>query len=617
MAATFPEGFGRAVLAWTLIKHMTTLKLPARDPSDQDETSSQDAPPRRRPLRAATGAGIKKLPSVAQAQNRESNFRDRPRHHSSAPAADAQRHRERDREPQRSRPFSQAPDRFQPRRSDGPPARGQNSASPSFNKSHATGRDAPRPFEKRSAPYASSGARCPDSPPSRDSFERPSRPHRDFERSSEASSRSFNKGPGAGRDAPRHFENRSTPYSAQGPRHSDAPSSRDSFERHPRPGRDFQASSESSSRPFNKGPSAGRDAPRHFENRSAPYSAQGPRHSDAPSSRDSFERHPNPRLGRDFQASSESSSRPFNKDPGAGTDGPRHFENRSAPSSSPLAKRSAPAPYRDTFARHPNPKSASGFETSFDDELDTSGIRLSKRMGELGMSSRREADDWIAKGWVRVDGRVVSTLGARIQPDQEITLDPRARSEQAGRITVLLNKPVGYVSGQAEDGYEPAKVLIKSQNHWHDDACKQIMHPGQNHFLVPAGRLDIDSVGLLVLTQDGRVAKKLIGADNNIEKEYLVRVESLTGEPLSSEALALLNHGLSLDEQPLRPALVEWVNEDQLRFVLKEGKKRQIRRMCEAVGLQVTGLKRVRIGKIKLGDLPAGQWRYLGEDEVF
>ena len=120
-----------------------------------------------------------------------------------------------------------------------------------------------------------------------------------------------------------------------------------------------------------------------------------------------------------------------------------------------------------------------------------------------------------------------------------------------------------------------------------------------------------------MLTQDGRIAKQLIGEDSETEKEYLVRVQTLDGQPLPDGQLALLNHGLELDGEALRPAQVEWVNDDQLRFVLKEGKKRQIRRMCEAVGLKVLGLKRVRIGKVMLGDLPVGQWRYLRGDESF
>jgi 23S rRNA pseudouridine2604 synthase len=131
--------------------------------------------------------------------------------------------------------------------------------------------------------------------------------------------------------------------------------------------------------------------------------------------------------------------------------------------------------------------------------------------------------------------------------------------------------------------------------------------------LAPAGRLDVDSTGLLVMTQDGRIARHLIGDDSTVDKEYLVRVSGR----LAPDGLKLLNHGLSLDGKKLRPAKVNWQNEDQLRFVLREGRKRQIRRMCELVGLKVIGLKRIRIGKVKLGHLPVGQWRLLGPDEVF
>ncbi|HEY6773360.1 MAG TPA: pseudouridine synthase, partial [Oxalicibacterium sp.] len=142
-------------------------------------------------------------------------------------------------------------------------------------------------------------------------------------------------------------------------------------------------------------------------------------------------------------------------------------------------------------------------------------------------------------------------------------------------------------------------------------------HPTQLRSLVPAGRLDIDSVGLLILTQDGRIAKQLIGEDTSIEKEYLVRVQYTKPGRLPDADLQRLNHGLTLDGRKLLPAKVTWQNDDQLRFVLREGKKRQIRRMCDIVGLKVLGLKRVRIGRVKLGDLPPGQWRYLREDEQF
>ncbi|MDK4650518.1 rRNA pseudouridine synthase [Kingella kingae] len=242
----------------------------------------------------------------------------------------------------------------------------------------------------------------------------------------------------------------------------------------------------------------------------------------------------------------------------------------------------------------------------------TEPIRLSKRMAELKICSRREADSYIEQGWVKVNG-AVAVLGQKVLPNDHIDLDKRAHQQQAQRVTILLNKPVGFVSGQPEKDYRAAIELITESNHWQGDTSRIAFHPSQLRGLAPAGRLDIDSVGLLVLTQDGRIAKQLIGEQSDSEKEYLVRVKGT----LSPQGLALLNHGLSLDGEKLRPAKVEWQNEDQLRFVLKQGKKRQIRRMCELVGLRVVGLKRIRMGKVKLGALPTGQWRYLGENERF
>ncbi|MGO4377476.1 pseudouridine synthase [Pseudoduganella sp. RAF53_2] len=244
-------------------------------------------------------------------------------------------------------------------------------------------------------------------------------------------------------------------------------------------------------------------------------------------------------------------------------------------------------------------------------------LRLSKRMSELGLCSRREADEWIAKGWVRVDGQVVSELGVKVYPSQKITVERQAAAEQSKRVTILINKPMGYVSGQAEDGYKPAVVLVTQENHWEEDTSPEIFHPKQLRSLVPAGRLDIDSVGLLVLTQDGRLAKQLIGEDTNVDKEYLVRVQYSKPGRLPDADLQKLNHGLWMDGKPLLPAKVRWQNDDQLSFTLREGKKRQIRRMCEMVGLKVIGLKRVRIGKVKLGELPPGKWRYLLPTERF
>lgn len=250
-------------------------------------------------------------------------------------------------------------------------------------------------------------------------------------------------------------------------------------------------------------------------------------------------------------------------------------------------------------------------------------IRLNKRMAELGLCSRREADAWIEQGWVRVNGKP-AVMGQPVATNARIDIDRQAEQQQRQQVTILINKPVGYVSGQAEDGHEPAVALVQPGNRWSE--CNSRMRWGfeQLRGLAPAGRLDIDSIGLLVLTQDGRVARQLIGEDSEMEKEYLVRVSlGVGGESSNVQAvfaadkLALLNHGLSLDGKPLRPAQVSWQNPEQLRFVLKEGKKRQIRRMCEQVGLHVTGLKRVRIGRVNLGHLPVGQWRYLAPHESF
>lgn len=281
------------------------------------------------------------------------------------------------------------------------------------------------------------------------------------------------------------------------------------------------------------------------------------------------------------------------------------------------ARPQAPAPRPQQAAR-----ADAAPEATHDDGL----VRLSKRMSELGLCSRREADEWIPRGWVLVDGKPVTELGSRIRPDAEIEILQEARSEQGERVTVLLHKPVGYVSGQAEDGYEPAAVLFTAENQWEGDPSRKRFAPWQRKSLAPAGRLDIDSTGLLVLTQDGRVARALIGEDSNVEKEYLVRVvwhgpqgavERNVSEAFPADQLELLRHGLSLDGVLLKPAKVSWQNEEQLRFVLREGRKRQIRRMCEQVGLEVVGLKRVRMGRVVLGDLPPGKWRFLGQFEKF
>src|SRR5437899_1349211 len=186
-------------------------------------------------------------------------------------------------------------------------------------------------------------------------------------------------------------------------------------------------------------------------------------------------------------------------------------------------------------------------------------VRLSKLMSQQGLCSRREADNYIELGWVFVDGELITELGTKVYPIQKIRLNERAQAQQARQVTILLNKPVGYVSGQPEPGYKPAISLLNPESHFRGDQMPQHFHPAHLKGLAPAGRLDIDSWGLMVFTQDGRIARQLVGAQSTIEKEYLVRVEGT----LSAHALGLLNHGLSLDGKALKHAEVIQQNRDQ------------------------------------------------------
>lgn len=232
-------------------------------------------------------------------------------------------------------------------------------------------------------------------------------------------------------------------------------------------------------------------------------------------------------------------------------------------------------------------------------------------MSQRGLCSRREADRLIEQGLVIVDGERISTLGVKFPESVKIELTERAEAIQNERVTIMINKPVGYVSGQAEDGYIPAVRLISEQTHSNTDKTRLTLKGSHFNGLAPAGRLDIDSQGLLVLTQDGRVAKQLIGENTELEKEYLVRVRG----DINPERINKLTHGLKLDGKPLKRAKVRQLNPEQLQMVLREGKKRQIRRMCEAVGLHVVGLKRVRVGELRLGQLAEGEWRFVKPKE--
>ncbi len=239
--------------------------------------------------------------------------------------------------------------------------------------------------------------------------------------------------------------------------------------------------------------------------------------------------------------------------------------------------------------------------------------RLSRRMSEMGLCSRREADEWIENGWVSVDGVVVNTLGARVHPSAKIDIKAAASKHTSEAVTILLNKPVGTLCGPTEEGQKTALGLVRSGNRWAEDDTSCSFKATHLRGLALAGKLDADSSGMLVFTQEGSVARRVTGDDSRLEKEYQVKVK---GE-LVEGGLEKLRNGLALDDIKLKPAQVSWQKEEQLRFVLRENRPQQIQRMCELVGLTVLGIKRIRIGSVSLGKLPVGQWRYLRDNERF
>jgi len=233
--------------------------------------------------------------------------------------------------------------------------------------------------------------------------------------------------------------------------------------------------------------------------------------------------------------------------------------------------------------------------------------RVNRWLAQAGVCSRREAETLIAQGLVTIDGEPVSDVGRKILPGQTLTLADAAEPKLGGGLTAVLHKPMGFVSAQPEPGQTPAARLLTRAALVGDSAAI----PEARTSLAPLGRLDMESRGLLLLSEDGVLAKAIIGPESELEKEYLVRV---TGQ-VTGKKLASLRHGLRLDGRPLRPAKVEATAPQQLRFVLKEGRNRQIRRMCEQVGLHVTDLFRIRIGPLELGELPEGRWRALAPEE--
>lgn len=230
--------------------------------------------------------------------------------------------------------------------------------------------------------------------------------------------------------------------------------------------------------------------------------------------------------------------------------------------------------------------------------------RINKWLAQSGVCSRREAEDLISRGLVTIDGEPVSDAGRKILKGQTLVLADAALEAQ---LSVILNKPVNYVSGQPEPGQIPAARLLTRAA----AVDREAPHIRKDASLAPLGRLDMDSRGLLILSEDGVLAKAVIGPQSDLEKEYRVRVAGRVDE----RVLERLRFGLELDGRQLKRARVDVIGDSRLRFILKEGRNRQIRRMCDLVGLSVVDLQRVRIGPLRLGDLPEGKWRPLTAQE--
>ena len=239
----------------------------------------------------------------------------------------------------------------------------------------------------------------------------------------------------------------------------------------------------------------------------------------------------------------------------------------------------------------------------------TDPVRLAKRVAELRACSRREAEQYITGGWVRVDGVVVEEPQFRVA-DQRVEIDPQADLTQTEPVTLLLHKPPGY---DALNGDKPAAQLLGAATLWAEDASG--MRPLKKHFaqLTHCVPLETDASGLVVFTQDWRVARKLTEDAATLEHEVIVEV---AGE-LAPNGLKRLNRGIPFNGRTPPAIKVSWQSETRLRVALKGALPGQITHLCEAVGLKVLSMKRLRLGRVPLGKLPPGQWRYLRADERF
>lgn len=239
----------------------------------------------------------------------------------------------------------------------------------------------------------------------------------------------------------------------------------------------------------------------------------------------------------------------------------------------------------------------------------TDSLRLAKFLANLVPCSRSEAIKYIESGFVTVDGVVVEEPGYRVRHDQKIEFMPEAKFAAVEAVTILLHKPAGY---DIESDPGAALKLITPENQAADDRSGIRFIKRHLAGLALTDPLGSQSSGLLVLTQDWRIARKLVDDAAKIEQEYIVEI---AGEMLP-DGLKQLNQGIRLNGK-IVPVKVSWQNESRLRFALKGIHRSQIAKMCESVGLSVLAMKRIRIGRVPLSSLPVGQWRYLLGYEQF
>ncbi|MBI3902279.1 MAG: rRNA pseudouridine synthase [Nitrosomonadales bacterium] len=231
-------------------------------------------------------------------------------------------------------------------------------------------------------------------------------------------------------------------------------------------------------------------------------------------------------------------------------------------------------------------------------------IRLAKRLAELVSCSRREAELYIAGGWVTVDGQVVETPQFMVD-GQQVELHPEATLIRVEPVSILLHQP---------SGVEPdVRQLIRAETRAADDHSGMVMLKQHLLRLTQCLPLEQNAGGLAVFTQDGRVTRKLTEEAATIEQEYVVEV---AGE-LLPDGLKLLNHGAGFNGRAAPAAKVSWQNETRLRFALKGIQPGQIAHMCQSVGLHVLSMKRLRIGRMAMAKLPPGCWRYVLPYERF